>query len=178
MGIAAWSAPALRTVEVDEASGLHPDPRLLAQCRVRAHRDHRSRGRLRCHRVEGTRADFRDYLEGRRVTHERHHQGRPVCPSGPAPRSWPRSPPKKAEAAETESAEQAGALDVPLHLRIDRELDAQLRSRALAEQIPTSALVRRLLRQAIGEQRSSELTAAEVEQIARRVVRVELHRTS
>lgn len=85
---------------------------------------------------------------------------------------------EEAEAAEAEGAEQSGALDVPLHLRIDRELDAQLRSRALAERIPTSALVRRLLRQAIGEQRSSELTAAEVENIARRVAREELHRTS
>jgi hypothetical protein len=85
---------------------------------------------------------------------------------------------EEAEAAEAEIAERAGALDVPLHLRIDRGLDAQLRSRALAEQIPTSALIRRLLRQAIGEQRSSELTAAEVEKIARRVAREELRRTS
>jgi predicted HicB family RNase H-like nuclease len=84
---------------------------------------------------------------------------------------------EEAEAAEAESAEQAGALDIPLHLRIDRELDAQLRSRALAEQIPTSALVRRLLRQAIHEQRSSELTTAEVEQIARRIAREEIHGT-
>ena len=82
---------------------------------------------------------------------------------------------EEAEAAEAESAENAGALDIPLHLRIDRELDAQLRSRAVAEQIPTSALVRRLLRQAVHEQRSGELTVAEVEEIARRVFREEAH---
>lgn len=51
-----------------------------------------------------------------------------------------------AEAAEAEAAEKASALDVPMHLRIDRELDQQLRQRARDEQIPTSALVRRLLR--------------------------------
>lgn len=84
---------------------------------------------------------------------------------------------EEAEAAEAESAERAGALDIPLHLRIDRELDAELRSRAVAEHIPTSALVRRLLRQAVHEQRSSGLTAAEVEVIARRVAREEAHGT-
>ncbi len=42
----------------------------------------------------------------------------------------------------------AAALDVPLHLRIDRELDVQLRQQAAEAHIPTSALVRRLLRQA------------------------------
>ncbi|MGH3797371.1 MAG: hypothetical protein ACRDSP_21075 [Pseudonocardiaceae bacterium] len=84
---------------------------------------------------------------------------------------------EEAKAAEAESTEHAGALDVPLHLRIDRELDAELRSRAVAEQIPTSALARRLLRQGVHEQRSSELTAAEVEEIARRLAREETHRT-
>jgi len=48
---------------------------------------------------------------------------------------------------EAEAAENAAALDVPLSLRITRELDGQLRRRAAAEQIPTSALVRRLLSQ-------------------------------
>lgn len=43
---------------------------------------------------------------------------------------------EEAEAAEAEIAEQAGTLDMPLHLRIDRELDAQLRRRAAAEHIP------------------------------------------
>ncbi|MGH3548839.1 MAG: ribbon-helix-helix protein, CopG family [Pseudonocardiaceae bacterium] len=82
---------------------------------------------------------------------------------------------EEAEAAEAEVAEQASTLDMPLHLRIDRELDTQLRQRAAAEHIPTSALVRRLLRQAVDEHRSGGLTATEVEDIARRVAREELH---
>jgi len=82
---------------------------------------------------------------------------------------------EEAEAAEADIAEKAGTLDIPLHLRIDQELDAQLRQRAAAEHIPTSALVRRLLWQAVHDRRPGELTAVEVEDIARRVVREELH---
>ena len=81
---------------------------------------------------------------------------------------------EEAEAAEAEAAEKANNLDVPLHLRIDRELDAQLRQRAASEHIPTSALVRRLLRQAVHERQPVGLTAVAVEDIARRVTREEL----
>ncbi len=84
---------------------------------------------------------------------------------------------EEAEAAEAEAAENATTLDVPLHLRIDRQLDEQLRQRAAAEQIPTSALVRRLLRQAAHEHRTDSLTTAEVEVIARRIAREEIHHT-
>jgi plasmid stability protein len=73
-----------------------------------------------------------------------------------------------------EAAEQVNNLDVPLHLRIDKELDAQLRQRAAGEHSPTSALVRRLLRQAIHENQPGGLTPAAVEGIARRVAREEL----
>jgi hypothetical protein len=73
-------------------------------------------------------------------------------------------------AAEAEAAENAGTLDVPLHLRITRGLDAELRTRAAAEQIPTSALLRRLLNRAVHDYRSGGLSEADVEQIARRVV--------
>jgi Ribbon-helix-helix protein, copG family len=83
---------------------------------------------------------------------------------------------EEAEAAEAEIAEKASALDIPLHLRLDRELDEQLRQRAAAEHIPTSALVRRLLRRAVHGDSSAGLTAVEVEDIARRVAREELHR--
>ncbi len=83
---------------------------------------------------------------------------------------------EETEAAEAEMVEKASTLDMPLHLRIDRELDEQLRRRAAAEHIPTSALVRRLLRRAVHEHRPGGLTAAEVEDIARRVAREELHR--
>ncbi|HEY0692945.1 MAG TPA: hypothetical protein VGD71_28360, partial [Kribbella sp.] len=81
---------------------------------------------------------------------------------------------EEAEAIEAEIAEKAGALDVPLHLRIDRELDTQLRQRATEAQIPTSALVRRLLREAIQGQRRDSPTVSEIEEIARRVAREEI----
>ena len=81
---------------------------------------------------------------------------------------------EEAEAAEAEIAEKNAALEVPLNLRIDKDLDRHLRRRAAAEQIPTSALVRRLLRQAIHEH--SGLTVEQIETIARQVAREELHR--
>ncbi len=80
---------------------------------------------------------------------------------------------EEAEAAEAEIAEKAAALDVPLNLRITKDLDNQLRQQATAEQIPTSALVRRLLTRAIGENRAGGMTPADVEQIARRVLHEE-----
>jgi hypothetical protein len=76
---------------------------------------------------------------------------------------------EEAEAAEIEAAENAAALDVPLSLRITRELDSELRRRAAAEQIPTSALVRRLLYSAVHGRSAPVLTVEQVEQIARRV---------
>ena len=77
---------------------------------------------------------------------------------------------EEAEAAEAEIAERNAALDVPLNLRIDRHLDEQLKRQAAAAQIPTSALVRRLLRQAVHDSGASVLTVEQVEAIARRVV--------
>jgi len=78
---------------------------------------------------------------------------------------------EEAEAAEIEAAESAAALDVPLSLRITKDLDSQLRRRAAAEQIPTSALVRRLLSQAVHGRRAPVLTVEQVEEIARRAAR-------
>lgn len=80
---------------------------------------------------------------------------------------------EEAEAAEAEIGEMNAALDVPLNLRITKDLDAQLRRRATAEQIPTSALVRRLLTRAVHDQPPGGLTEARVEEIARRVAREE-----
>lgn len=80
---------------------------------------------------------------------------------------------EEAEAAEAETVERTAALDVPMHLRIDRALDRQLRQRADDEHLPVSALVRRLLRQAM-QQGIVAMSAAEVETIARRVAREEL----
>jgi len=77
---------------------------------------------------------------------------------------------EEAEAAEAEAAETAAALEVPLNLRIDKKLDTQLKQRAAAAQIPTSALVRRLLRQAMREPDAPVLTEERVGTIARRVL--------
>jgi hypothetical protein len=83
---------------------------------------------------------------------------------------------EEAEAAEAEAAENAAALAVSLHLRISHSLDAELRQRATVEQIPLSALVRRLLAQAVHHREVGGLTAAQVEEIARRITREELQR--
>ena len=77
---------------------------------------------------------------------------------------------EEAEAAEAEIAQNAATLEVPLNLRITKHLDTQLRQRAAAEQIPTSALVRRLLTRALHDQIATPvLTVAQVEEIAHRV---------
>ncbi len=62
-----------------------------------------------------------------------------------------------------------------MHLRIDRGLDAQLRRQVAEAHVPTSALVRRLLRQAAVQEPREQVTTADVESIARRVAREELH---
>ncbi len=80
---------------------------------------------------------------------------------------------EEAEAGEADAIEKTNTLDVPMHLRIDSDLDERLRRRASGEGIPTSALVRRLLRQAM-QQSPAVLSHADVEDIARRVAREEL----
>ncbi len=84
---------------------------------------------------------------------------------------------EESEAVEAEVAANTAALDVALHLRIDRDLDGRLRSSAAAAQIPTSALVRRLLRDAVRAAPPFVLTQTDVETIARRVAREELDRS-
>ncbi len=78
---------------------------------------------------------------------------------------------EEAEAAEAEAAQNAAALDVPLSMRITRNLDTQIRQRADAERISPSALVRRLLHDALASEQHQPLTVEQVEEIARRVVR-------
>lgn len=77
---------------------------------------------------------------------------------------------EEAEAAELEMAENAVALDVPLSLRITKDLQRELRKRAAADQIPVSALVRRIPGQAVQSRNEPVLTVEQVEKIARRVV--------
>lgn len=78
---------------------------------------------------------------------------------------------EEAEAAEMEAAENAAALEVALSLRITRELETKLKRRAADEPISPSALVRRILRQALYSGQEPILTAEQVEEIARRVMR-------
>lgn len=78
---------------------------------------------------------------------------------------------EEAAAAEIEAAENAAALDVAFSLRLTKELDTQLRRRAAAEQVSPSALVRRVLREALQGDGGQVLTVEQVEQIARRVLR-------
>lgn len=78
---------------------------------------------------------------------------------------------EEAEAAEREAAENASALEVSLSLRITRDLDLAIKRRAAQEHISPSALIRRLLRQATATGDEPVLTVAQVEEIARRVVR-------
>lgn len=78
---------------------------------------------------------------------------------------------EEAEAAEVEAAENAAALEVALSLRITQELDVALKRQAAQEQISPSALVRRLLRQGLQSGNEPVLTAQQVEEIARRVMR-------
>lgn len=77
---------------------------------------------------------------------------------------------EEAEAAEMEIAEKNAALVIPLNLRIDAALDAQLKERARAAGLPTSAIVRRLLREVLEVPATPALTEQQVEEIARRVL--------
>jgi hypothetical protein len=74
----------------------------------------------------------------------------------------------EAEAAESESVENEQAV---VSVRVPVSLAEALKDRAAAEHVPTSALVRRLLAQAMQEPPATALTVAQVEEIARRVFR-------
>jgi predicted DNA binding CopG/RHH family protein len=74
----------------------------------------------------------------------------------------------EAEAIADEIAENQ---QTALSLRVPASLSAALKARAEAEQIPTSALVRRILTQAMSQPSTSVLTVEQVEEIARRVYR-------
>ena len=75
------------------------------------------------------------------------------------------------EEAEAIAAETAENQQAALSLRVPASLVAELKARAESEHIPTSALVRRLLTQALHEPTAPVLTVEQVEQIARRVYR-------
>ena len=77
----------------------------------------------------------------------------------------------EAIAAEIAESEQQAAISV----RVPASLSAALKARAEAEHIPTSALVRRILTEAMAQHPSSSALTAEqieqIEEIARRVYR-------
>jgi predicted HicB family RNase H-like nuclease len=74
----------------------------------------------------------------------------------------------EAESIATEIAENQ---QTALSLRVPVSLSAALKARAEAERIPTSALVRRILTQALEQPSARVLTVEQVEEIARRVYR-------
>lgn len=75
---------------------------------------------------------------------------------------------EEAESAEAEAVENEQAV---VSVRVPASLAEALKARAATEHIPTSALVRRLLTQAVEEPPSAALTVEQVEEIARRVFR-------
>lgn len=78
---------------------------------------------------------------------------------------------EEAENAEAEALENEQNEQAVLSVRVPAQLAESLKARASAEHVPTSALVRRILTQAV--HRGSDapvMTVAEVEQIARRVI--------
>jgi predicted DNA binding CopG/RHH family protein len=75
---------------------------------------------------------------------------------------------EEAEAAEAEAIENEQAV---VSVRVPASLAEALKTKAAAEHIPTSTLVRRLLTQAVQEPPATALTVEQVEEIARRVFR-------
>ncbi|SMD21209.1 ribbon-helix-helix protein, CopG family [Kibdelosporangium aridum] len=75
------------------------------------------------------------------------------------------------EEAAAIAAEASENQQAALSLRVPASLVAELKARAEAEHIPTSALVRRILTQALHEPSAPVLTVEQVEEIARRVYR-------
>lgn len=75
---------------------------------------------------------------------------------------------EEAESAEAEAVENEQAV---VSVRVPASLAEALKAKAASEHIPTSALVRRLLTQAVQEPLATALTVEQVEEIARRVFR-------
>jgi predicted DNA binding CopG/RHH family protein len=75
---------------------------------------------------------------------------------------------EEAESAEAEAVENEQAV---VSVRVPASLAEALKAKAATEHIPTSALVRRLLTQAVQEPPATALTIEQVEEIARRVFR-------
>jgi predicted DNA binding CopG/RHH family protein len=75
---------------------------------------------------------------------------------------------EEAEAADAEALENEQAV---VSVRVPASLADTLKTRAAAEHIPTSVLIRRILTRAVHEPDAPALTVEQVEEIARRVFR-------
>jgi predicted DNA binding CopG/RHH family protein len=75
------------------------------------------------------------------------------------------------EEAEAIAEEIAENKETALSVRVPESLSRALKQRARAERLPVSALVRRLLTDAVHEPPAATLTVEQVEEIARRVAR-------
>jgi predicted DNA binding CopG/RHH family protein len=73
---------------------------------------------------------------------------------------------EEAEAADAEAVENEQSV---VSVRVPASLAEALKAKAASEHIPTSALVRRLLTQAVQEPPATAVTVEQVEEIARRV---------
>ncbi|MGH3983575.1 MAG: ribbon-helix-helix protein, CopG family [Pseudonocardiaceae bacterium] len=74
---------------------------------------------------------------------------------------------EEAEASDAEALDNDQAV---LSVRVPAALAETLRARAADEQVPTSALIRRILARAVREGTQPMLTVEQVEEIARRVI--------
>jgi predicted DNA binding CopG/RHH family protein len=106
-------------------------------------------------------ADLRSYLEGERAMTDRDIRAR-----RDAIRAEYAA--EEAAAAEAEAVENEQAV---VSVRVPATLAETLKARAAAEHIPTSALIRRILTQAVHEPSTPVLTVEQVEEIARRIYR-------
>ncbi|RJQ77392.1 ribbon-helix-helix protein, CopG family [Pseudonocardiaceae bacterium YIM PH 21723] len=79
---------------------------------------------------------------------------------------------EEAEAAAAEALENEQAV---ISVRVPSRLAENLKSMATDEHIPTSALIRRILTQAVQHPGRPVLTVEQVEEIARRITREELN---
>jgi predicted DNA binding CopG/RHH family protein len=75
---------------------------------------------------------------------------------------------EEAAAAEAEAAENEQTV---LSVRVPTSMADTLKARAVAEHLPTSALIRRLLARALQDGGDPVMTVAQVEDIARRILR-------
>ncbi len=75
---------------------------------------------------------------------------------------------EEAEAAQAEALENEQAV---VSVRVPASLADTLKTRAAAEHIPTSVLIRRILTRAVHDPEAPVLTVEQVEEIARRVFR-------